>query len=185
MIFRIQGMDCAEEVAVLRREVGPLVGGNDNLAFDVLKGRMTILDGATPVSANDIREAVRRTGMTAVQWRPQEAKVPDAGERHRRQQVWFTSLSGLFVAAGFAIHIWLAGSFTEALRLLESHAGQPVPRLEIVDCRLFCRNRARRTVRRGQGVVCGKESSPRHEPAHDGCGTRRSGHWRMVRSGNS
>ena len=25
--FKIQGMDCAEEVEVLRREVGPLVGG--------------------------------------------------------------------------------------------------------------------------------------------------------------
>lgn len=25
--FRIRGMDCAEEVGVLRREIGPLVGG--------------------------------------------------------------------------------------------------------------------------------------------------------------
>ena len=33
--FRIHGMDCAEEVAVLRQEVGPVVGGTDNLAFDL------------------------------------------------------------------------------------------------------------------------------------------------------
>jgi len=59
-------------------------------------------------------------------------KARDTGERHRRQQVWFTSLSGLFVAAGFAIHVWLAESFAEALRLLESHAGQPVRWPEIV-----------------------------------------------------
>ena len=44
--FGVQGLDCAEEVAVLRRAVGPLVGGADNLAFDVLNGRMTVLDGA-------------------------------------------------------------------------------------------------------------------------------------------
>ena len=129
--FRIQGMDCADEVAVLRREVGPLVGGGDNLAFDLLNGRMTVLESAPPVSADDIREAVRRTGMTAVEWRPQDAKARDASERHRRQQVWFTSLSGLFVAAGFAIHVWLAGGLAEALRLLESHAGQPAPWPEI------------------------------------------------------
>ena len=50
--FRVQGLDCAEEVAVLRREVGPLVGDEGNLAFDVLNGRMTILEsigcGRTP-----------------------------------------------------------------------------------------------------------------------------------------
>ena len=131
MVFRIQGMDCADEVAVLRREIGPLVGGDEKLAFDLLNARMTVLDGAAPVSANDIREAVRRTGMTAVEWRPQDAKARDAGEWHRRQQVWFTSLSGIFVAVGFGIHIWLAGGVTEALRLLESHSGQPAPWPEI------------------------------------------------------
>ena len=131
MIFRIEGMDCADEVAVLRREIGPLVGGHENLAFDLLNGRMTLLDGAAPVSANDIRQAVRRTGMTAIEWHAQDAKARDAGERHRRQQAWFTSLSGIFVAAGFGIHIWLAGGLTAALRLLESHAGQPVPWPEI------------------------------------------------------
>lgn len=37
--LRIQGMDCADEAAVLRREIGPLVGGGDNLAFDLPNGR--------------------------------------------------------------------------------------------------------------------------------------------------
>ena len=129
--FRIQGMDCADEVAILRREIGPLVGGGDNLAFDLLNGRMTVLESTPPISTDEIRETVRRTGMTAVEWRPQDAKARDAGERHRRQQVWFTSLSGLFVALGFGIHVWLAGGLTEALRLLESHAGRPAPWPEI------------------------------------------------------
>ena len=30
--YKVQGMDCAEEVAVLKRAVGPLVGGVDRLA---------------------------------------------------------------------------------------------------------------------------------------------------------
>lgn len=125
--FKVQGLDCAEEVAVLRREVGPLVGGADNLAFDVLNGRMTVLDEALPVSAEEIRQAVRRTGMTAVEWRADEKGVRDESNRHRRQQVWLTSLSGLFVAAGFVIHIWLAGGLAEAIRLLAGHDGEAVP----------------------------------------------------------
>lgn len=130
--FKVYGLDCAEEVEVLRREVGPLVGGADNLAFDVLNGRMTVLDDAPPLSTEDIRQAVRRTGMTAVEWRPGEKATRDDGDRHRRQQVWFTSLSGLSVLVGFIIHIWLAGGFTEAIRLLAGHDGASMPLPEVI-----------------------------------------------------
>jgi hypothetical protein len=34
--FRIHGMDCADEVAILRREIVPLVGSPDRLGFDIL-----------------------------------------------------------------------------------------------------------------------------------------------------
>jgi Zn2+/Cd2+-exporting ATPase len=40
--YKVRGLDCAEEVAVLKQAVGPLVGGSDRLAFDVLNGRMTV-----------------------------------------------------------------------------------------------------------------------------------------------
>jgi Cd2+/Zn2+-exporting ATPase len=132
LIFKVQGLDCAEEVAVLRRELGPLVGGTDNLAFDVLNGRMTVLAEAPPVSPDDIRRAVRRTGMTATEWRADDTRSDDESGRQRRQHIWFTSLSGLFVVAGFVIHIWLAGSFIEAIRLLAGHEGEAVPLPEMV-----------------------------------------------------
>jgi Cd2+/Zn2+-exporting ATPase len=127
LTFKVRGLDCAEEVAVLRRELGPLVGGADNLAFDVLNNRMTVLAEAPPLSAEEIRQAVRQTGMTAIEWRADEKGVRDESDRRRRQQVWFTSLSGLFVATGFVIHIWLAGGFTEAIRLLAGHDGEAMP----------------------------------------------------------
>jgi Cd2+/Zn2+-exporting ATPase len=38
MQFRIRGMDCAEEIAILKRAVGPLVGGEEHLAFDLPGG---------------------------------------------------------------------------------------------------------------------------------------------------
>jgi Cd2+/Zn2+-exporting ATPase len=40
--FRIRGMDCAEEVAILKREIGPLAAGEERLSFDIMKARMTV-----------------------------------------------------------------------------------------------------------------------------------------------
>jgi len=31
--YRVRGMDCAEEVTALKRELDPLVGGEENLAL--------------------------------------------------------------------------------------------------------------------------------------------------------
>jgi len=121
-----------EEVATLRREVGPLVGGDDRLAFDVLNGRMMVLEGAEGISAEEVREAVRRTGMTAVEWHEDDEESMRASERHHHMQARLTSLSGLSVLAGLALHVWLAGGFAEALRLFAGHDGQPMPLPEVV-----------------------------------------------------
>ncbi len=132
LAFRVQGLDCAEEVAILKREVGPLVGGEDRLAFDVLNGRMMVLKEAEKVSAEDIREAVRRTGMTAVEWRGQEEKAGGRDDRQRRFQALLTLLSGLSVLAGLALHAWLAGGLGETLKLFSGHDGQPIPLPEML-----------------------------------------------------
>ena len=57
--FRVVGLDCAEEVAVLRRELGPLVGGEEQLSFDVLRGRLTVSTEASGVESRQVIEAVR------------------------------------------------------------------------------------------------------------------------------
>ncbi len=130
--FKVQGLDCAEEVAALRRAVGPLVGGEGRLAFDVLNGRMMVLGDADRVSVDAVRQAVRRTGMQAVEWRSEDQADPRADDRHRRIQAWLATLSGLSVLAGFALHVWLAGGFREALTLLAGHAGQSTPIPEMI-----------------------------------------------------
>ena len=40
--FHVSGLDCAEEVSILNRVVGPEVGGQEYLAFDVINARMTV-----------------------------------------------------------------------------------------------------------------------------------------------
>ena len=64
LVFKVHGMDCADEVAVLKREVGPLVGGEERLLFDLLAGRMTV-EPAGPVDAVSIQEAVARSRFHA------------------------------------------------------------------------------------------------------------------------
>ncbi len=130
--FKVQGLDCAEEVAALCRAVGPVVGGEDRLAFDVLNGRMMVLEDAERVSAEEVRKAVSKTGMSAVEWRADDEESKRASERHQRAQSWFTTLSGISLFAGVALHGWLAGGFAEALRLFAGHDGQAMPLPEVV-----------------------------------------------------
>jgi len=65
--FRVNGLDCADEVAILNRVVGPEVGGSENLLFDVLNGRMTVLDTAEALSAARL---LRFTGSTGISAKP-------------------------------------------------------------------------------------------------------------------
>lgn len=68
MTFKVEGLDCAEEVATLKSALGSIVGGSDKLAFDVLNGRMTLLPDAEPVTEKTIITAVAATGMKATRW---------------------------------------------------------------------------------------------------------------------
>ena len=120
-------MDCAEEVALLKQAVGPVVGGQGRLAFDVLNGRMTVAAAADDVPDQKIIEAVAATGMTAATWERRDEGQADT----RHLQAWFTAASGACVMLGVALHVWLAGGLAEAWRLLAGHAGQPVPWPEI------------------------------------------------------
>ncbi len=123
--FKVRGMDCAEEISVLKREVGPVVGGAERLAFDVLNGRMTVAHAAGDVADDAIVKAVAATGMSAILWEAHAGKGET--DSHRRQQVLFTAASGACVLIGLVVHVTLAGGFAEAWRLLGSHAGQPMP----------------------------------------------------------
>ena len=130
MPYKVRGLDCAEEVAVLKQAVGPLVGGEDRLAFDVLNGRMTVAADASEVADETIFKAIATTGMSAVAWTP-HAKTDDT-DNHRRQQVLFTAASGIALLIGFGLHVALAGGFTQAWRLLGSHASASMPLPAIV-----------------------------------------------------
>jgi len=110
--LKVHGLDCAEEVAVLRREIGPVVGSEEHLAFDVLRGKMTVLPTAREGSLDEIRRAVSRTGMRAEPWR--ESGTEQAFWQRRGRTV-SVAASGLLLAAGFVVHAGLAGGALAAL----------------------------------------------------------------------
>jgi Cd2+/Zn2+-exporting ATPase len=108
-------MDCAEEVAVLKREVGPIAGGEDRLGFDILSSKMTVEPSSRKVTPDVILCAVARTGMRAEVWRDTGpgASEGETWQRHRRTIT--TVASGLLLLIGFVIHVALAGGVLIAI----------------------------------------------------------------------
>lgn len=113
--FKIHGMDCAEEVAVLKREVGPLVGGEEQLSFDILRGRMTVSSDAKDVMPHKIMEAVARTGMRAEAWRQASETHDQTGFWQRWGRTALTTISGIATAIGFLLHVGLSGGIEAAI----------------------------------------------------------------------
>ena len=126
--FQVSGLDCAEEVAILNKVVGPKIGGTEHLAFDVINGRMTILDSARKVSDDEIAELVASTGMTAKPWDAENASEDQA--THLARQRLFTTLSGGFWAAGFIWHLIETG-LGGAVGIFSGHGDVPMPLVEI------------------------------------------------------
>jgi Cd2+/Zn2+-exporting ATPase len=104
-------MDCAEEIAALRRSVGPVAGGADNLCFDLLNAKMSI-SGPTNVEPARVIRAVADAGMKAILW-------DDAVAARARQEPgdWWADYgrgvmclaSGVFTLAGLALHATAVG----------------------------------------------------------------------------
>ncbi|UAB88115.1 cation-translocating P-type ATPase [Ruegeria sp. SCSIO 43209] len=122
--FQVSGLDCAEEVAILNRVVGPKAGGEEHLAFDVINGRMTLLESASKLSDEDVMLLVASTGMTAKPWDDGNAAQDQVA--HIARQRRFTTLSGGFWAAGFGWHIFETG-MGGALGLFSGHGEVPMP----------------------------------------------------------
>ena len=116
--LRVEGMDCADEVAALRRAVGPLVG-EENLRFDVLRARMDVL---VPADEAAVLAAVATTGMRAVRW---SAEPAPAAPSHR---TFLVGASGLALIGAFAAHAADSG-LRNAVFPGEAPTGHAVPLL--------------------------------------------------------
>lgn len=101
-VFRIHGMDCAEEVAVLKRALSDLTSP-EHLTFDPLQGRMTV---PATLDERAVIDAVARTGLRAEPWRARAAGDPP---RRLGRRDWLVVISILCTVAGFGTHAALGG----------------------------------------------------------------------------
>lgn len=110
--YRVRGLDCSEEVAILRREVGGKPGVID-LEFDVLNARMSVEFDPDALSAGEIVAAVDATGMKATPW---ERRIEKEEEpfwlRHGR--LFMTVASGMLLLSAFLTHWVMHGNLWDA-----------------------------------------------------------------------
>ena len=132
--FKVEGMDCHEEVAILEHRLTRLAG-LEAFDADVIGQRLRIKYDAAKLSAGSIAEAVAQTGMRA--WLEHEEPAPVAASVVTRQRLLV--LSGVSFAAGmawlylggpgslvwipFALSVALAGVFTARRALVSLRCG--------------------------------------------------------------
>jgi len=110
--YKVQGLDCSEEVAILRREVGGKPGVID-LEFDVINARMTVEFEPDALSTDEIVEAVRAAGMLATPWELRKTSAQESfWSRYGRLSM--TLMSGALLLTAFGTHWLLHGSLSDA-----------------------------------------------------------------------
>lgn len=123
LVFLVRDMDCAEEIAALRRELA-CVPGIGEVAFDLLGHKLTVEVQPSGPSSEALLVIVRRTGMTAEPWVEGSAGPAQAG-RGKPWRTLCTALSGACVVAGMA---WQASAdgWGAALGASTTSAGPPL-----------------------------------------------------------
>ncbi len=128
LIFKIQEMDCVEEVSILKRELSSLVGGEEYLFFDILNRRMIIKPSAQSVTPEAILEAVSQTGMRAEVWDEDHSSSTPESFWSQQGRSLLTGLSGFMMCSAFLTHVGLTGSISAALGAEEAINGSmPLP----------------------------------------------------------
>ncbi len=101
-VFRVAGMDCAEEAAILERRLTPLAGV-ERLAVDVMGQKLHVAYDAAVVTAARISDAVAETGMRA--WLEHERPVETLGSHAGWRPL---ALAGAAVAAGLVVQFTMS-----------------------------------------------------------------------------
>lgn len=101
--LRVHGMDCAEEVAILKRALAD-VAAPEALGFDTLAGIMEVPSNA---AIDDVKAAVAATGMRAVELDEDNSAEASWWEQNRLRAI--VGVSGVGTLVGFFTHAALGG----------------------------------------------------------------------------
>ncbi|MGJ5820183.1 heavy metal translocating P-type ATPase [Paludibaculum fermentans] len=121
--YRVHGMDCAQEVSLLRSRLSRVNGVRD-LRFDVVQARMDVEYSSEKTSPEEIESAVASIGMRCEKWT--RAVNPGAKSSRIDHAVIYTWGSGLALACGMALEAWASGDLVHAV-LVHEHSGHHLP----------------------------------------------------------
>jgi Zn2+/Cd2+-exporting ATPase len=102
VIFKVEGLDCAEEVALLKKVVGG-AQGVDDLDCNILQAKMVVLYDPRLITPSEIKALVRTTGMRALPWH-EGGRGEKKALFYRHGRAILTLLSGLFLLIAAVLH---------------------------------------------------------------------------------
>jgi Zn2+/Cd2+-exporting ATPase len=121
-VFRVDGMDCNEEVVILERRLKPLAG-MEAVSADVIRQRLHVKYDAAKLTTSAMVDAVGQTGMRM--WLEHEeprASGPDVQWRMR-----LMAISGIGLAGGAALSLYGGGPAAVGLLVGSAATGAIYP----------------------------------------------------------
>ena len=122
--FRVEGLDCNEEAALLRDALSDRDGVH-RVSFHVVDGRMTVDTDTDTFGPEQVAEAVSRLGMRAEAW-DAAPRVESWWEEHGRHAL--VAASGLALVGGLVLHIVVAGGSVLETLLAHAHGAHGIDR---------------------------------------------------------
>ena len=111
--YKIYGLDCSEEVAILKKALSGKDGISD-LQFDVLNAKMTVAFEPETISDQQILSSIKSTGMEAVPWQERDEQKPKSyWQKHGR--LIMTVLSAVFLLTGVFTHWYFHRNLLQVL----------------------------------------------------------------------
>ncbi|WP_119328103.1 heavy metal translocating P-type ATPase [Cysteiniphilum halobium] len=104
--YKIYGMDCLDEVSVVKRELIPYVKDEDLLQFNLLKGKLMIHDQTKQFTQDEIEKRLKATGYQFISWQQYEIKQQTNSESFWQKHIRsiLTLICALFLIIGYIIH---------------------------------------------------------------------------------
>ena len=121
-VFRVEGMDCHEEVVILERRLKPLAG-MEAVSADVVGQRLHVQYDAAKLTTAAMVDAVGQTGMRM--WL--EHEEPRTSARNVRARFWLSAASGTAFLAGWGAATVGRPALSAVLYLVAATAGGVFP----------------------------------------------------------
>ena len=121
--YRVYGLDCAEEVAIIRRRLDG-EPGIEELRFDVVRGKLTAAYDPEALTSERIAEQVSELGLECGPWEEPPREAPFF-ERSGRDLL--TGVSGVALTLGLALQALTSGDWLAAIS--HQHEGESLAAL--------------------------------------------------------